>query len=342
MYQSRFKFFFRVDGGNVYSLGMGHIYRCLKMADYLASEKQIKSTFIMKNIRSGVQKVAEMGHSTLLLSEDMDEETEISHLEEICRDQTLIIDIRNIRNNYFMRLNKSVKKTIYFDDLGNNNYTPHYLVNPSVIADLQKYKKNNSTTKYLVGEKYFILGGHGFKPKSVVNKSINKVFVSMGGADPANYTPSVLKLLAELPNNFKTTLVLGPAFNNFEEVDNIVKQSKLDIDILVNAKNMGELMFNHDLAFVAGGDTALELAYTGTPGIVVPTIDYENKIAEFLEKNKIFINLGDIKTNSKHGIRIKIDLFWNDNNKRKTFSENSKRFIDGKGLSRIIKNTDLC
>ena len=71
-------------------------------------------------------------------------------------------------------------------------------------------------------------------------------------------------------------------------------------------------------------------------------IDYENKIAEFLEKNKIFINLGDIKTNSKHGIRIKIDLFWNDNNKRKTFSENSKRFIDGKGLSRIIKNTDLC
>tara|TARA_Y100000031_G_scaffold137207_1_gene161967 strand:+ start:23 stop:913 length:891 start_codon:yes stop_codon:yes gene_type:complete len=296
----------------------------------------------MRDIREGVEKVIEKGHRILRLPEKIDEETEISNLEEMCRGQTLIMDIRRISNNYFVRLNNTCKKTIYFDDLGNNNYSPHYLINPSVTPALQKYKKKNSFTKYLVGEKYFILGGSGFKVKAEVKMTINKVFVSLGGADPANYTPSVLKLLAELPYNFKITLVLGPAFNNFEEVDNIVRQSKLDIDILANAKNMGELMFNHDLAFVAGGDTALELAYTGTPGILVPTIDYENTTAEFLESNDVFVNLGDIKKIPEAETKKKIDLFWNDYNKRKMFSGNSKRFIDGHGLSRIMVETALC
>ena len=342
MPQNRLKIFFRVDGGNVYSVGMGHVYRCLKIADFLDTKKQIKSIFIMRDIREGVEKVIEKGYKTLRLPENSDEEAEISSLEGMCKGQILIMDIRSISNNYFVRLNNTCKKTIYFDDLGNNDYSPHYLINPSVTPALQKYKKKNSTTKYLVGEKYFILGGSGFNVKAEVKMAINKVLVSLGGADPANYTPTLLKLLEELPYNFKITLVLGSAFNNFGEVNDIVGRSNLDIEILVNVKNMGELMFNHDLAFVAGGDTALELAYTGTSGILVPTIDYENTTAEFLERNDVFVNLGDIKKVPKTETKRKIDLFWNDYNKRKMFSENSKRFIDGRGLSRIMAETALC
>jgi UDP-2,4-diacetamido-2,4,6-trideoxy-beta-L-altropyranose hydrolase len=342
MPQNRLKIFFRVDGGNVYSVGMGHVYRCLKIADFLDTKKQIKSIFIMRDRREGVEKVIEKGYRTLRLPENIDEKTEISSLEGMCKGQILIMDIRSISNNYFVRLNNTCKKTICFDDLGNNDYSPHYLINPSVTLALQKYKKKNSTTKYLIGEKYFILGSSGFKVKSEVSKVIKRVLVSLGGADPANYTPSLLKLLEELPYNFKVTLVLGPAFNNFDEVNDIVRQSNLDIEILVNVKNMGELMFNHDLAFVAGGDTALELAYTGTPGILVPTIDYENTTAEYLERKEVFVNLGDIQNVPKVEVIKKIDLFWKDYEKRRSFSDNSKRFIDGRGLSRIMAETALC
>ena len=184
-------------------------------------------------------------------------------------------------------------------------------------------------------------GSRGLGKAAAISLAKEGVNVAICGRTESDLNKTVQEIKS-LGVDSKGFIVDISDLSKLEDTYNVILEQFGDIDILVNAKNMGELMFNHDLAFVAGGDTALELAYTGTPGIVVPTIDYENKIAEFLEKNKIFINLGDIKTNSKHGIRIKIDLFWNDNNKRKTFSENSKRFIDGKGLSRIIKNTDLC
>lgn len=331
--------YYRVDGGNVYSLGMGHVYRCLKFADY-TKKRGIDSVFIMKDIEEGINKVKERGYKVIKFRKEIDKKNEIRKLKKICRDQILITDVRGIDNEYFLTLNAVCIKTIYFDDLGDNDFSPHILINPSVVPSLQRYKKRQATTKYLIGVKFFILGD-GFKRKGQIKKTVKNVLVSLGGADPANYTPSILKIIGNLDYDFKINLILGPAFIKFKEVDYIVKQMNRKIKILRNVANMGELMYDADIAFVSGGDTALELAYTGTSGFLVPTIYYENETAGYLEGKKVFVNLGDIKRKSDEEILKKIDIFWNDFNMRKEFSRNTKKFIDGGGLKRVFREISI-
>lgn len=328
------KVFFRVDGGNVFSLGMGHIYRCLKLANYLR-KKDTDAIFVMRDIPEGVKKIKENGYPVIRLPRRIDKKTEISILKKECSGGILVADVRRIDNNYFKILNTTCKTTVYFDDLGNNNLSPHVLINPSVTPELQKYRVKNRMTKYLIGEKYFILGDSGFKRKGNVNKKINNVLVSLGGADPACYTPRILRILDRLNHEFKIKVVLGIAYKHFKELKKALSGLKHKTEIFRNVSNMGELMQKADLAFVSGGDTCLELAFTGTPGILVPTIYYENITARYLEKRNIFLNCGDIKKISCFTVLKKIGLFWESYSLRNAFSGNAKRFIDGKGLSRV-------
>ena len=327
--------FFRVDGGNVYSLGMGHVYRCLKMANLL-KKKGVNSSFIMKDIRGGINKVEENGYPVIRLPKKITKSAEIKRLIKISENNLLVIDIRKIDNDYFKQLNISCNKTVYFDDLGGNNLTPDILVNASVTPSLQKYEKKNRKTTYLIGPQFFILGTAGFKRKARIKAGILDVLISLGGADPAGYTKLLLPLLAGLDYDFRLKVVLGPAFRDLRTITVMVRKAKHEIHILKNVDNMGELMFNADIAFVAGGDTALELAYTGTPGLLVPTIHYEGATADYLEKKEIFVSLGDIKKISRGDILKKIDLFWHNTRMRARFSKNARSFIDGRGLQRIV------
>ncbi len=327
------KYYFRVDGGNVYSLGMGHVYRCLKIADCL-KRKGIGSVFIMRGIRGGIDKVRDQNYPVISLPGNLGPDEEINKLADICKGSVLIADIRGISNKFFRRLNAVCKKTIYFDDLGSNNFSPDVLINPAVTPQLRRYRRKQKKTRYLLGVKYFILG-QGFRRKHKVSQSIKNVAVSLGGADPAGYTPRILKILSELKYSFRIKLILGPAFRNFNEISGLVKALNGRISVLKNVKNMGKWLYQADLAFVSGGDTALELAYTGTPGIIVPTIDYENITAEYLEGKSIFINLRDIKKIAVSSTLKKIEAFWEDYNKRKRFSRNARSFIDGRWINRI-------
>jgi len=333
------KVYFRVDGGSLYSLGMGHVYRCLKFADLLR-KKKIASVFVMKDIEGGIKKVAEEKYQIIKLPKVLDPKKEISKLRSMCSKHILITDIRDLDNAYFDQLNECCSKTIYFDDLGDNSLFPHVLINPSVTPLLQKYNKRHPSTKYLIGEHYFILGA-GFRRKRHIRKTINTALVSLGGADPANYTPSLLRVLEQVDYDFEITIILGPAFQNFREVEEIHSRTKKRMRILRNVPNIGEYMHNADIAFVSGGDTALELAYTGTPGFIVPTIEYENITAAHFEFRRVFLNLEDIKKKNPAESVRKIEAFVDDFPKRQEFSKNAKNFIDGKGLARIIRELGI-
>lgn len=318
---------------------MGHVYRCLKVADYL-KKYGMEACFIMKDIEGGVRKVREKDYPIIKLPENIDIKKELNSLVNISAGQILITDIRGINNAYFAQISNCCSKTVYFDDLGQHDLAPDILINPAVVPSLRRFKRRHPSTLYLLGEKYFILGS-GFQRKKSIKKAINKVLVSLGGADPANYTPYILKILEQTAPAFEVMLVLGPAFANFREIEDICRKAAKKIHVYKNVSNMGELMYEADIAVVSGGDTALELAYTGTPGLIAPTIQYEADTAAWLEAKRIFINLGDVRKKSEAESVKKIEEFWDDFSARKEFSGNAKRLIDGKGLLRIMHALDM-
>ena len=330
---------FRVDGGNVYSIAMGHIYRCLKVAKTIAERKTgVCITFVMKDYKAGVKKIQSEGFKVVQISQKWTLKKEIDFIDEFTKEFTtkiFISDIRNINNKYIETVRNNGGCFIYFDDLGGHSLKPDVIINSSVTKSLQKYPCYNRKTDYYVGKKYFIIDRKIFlKPMNTLKKEIMHIIISFGGADPSNITCNVLKTLVKLHTKIHINVILGPAYNHHRELNNLMEKNRRDITIKTNVKNMYNEMINADIGITSGGDTCLEMVYTGIPTIVIPSIWYEEETAWYLAERGAAecVYLNEVNEN----LLNRIDDLIRDYPKRKSLSIKGKKLIDGKGIERVF------
>lgn len=325
--------FFRVDGGNIYSVAMGHIYRCLKTALVLRKVAGISSTFIMKDFEKGVRKVKEHGFEVITLEQECSLEEDIEKTCSYASGEFLAMDVRHYTPQAIKKVKERVLLVLVFDDLGNNEYAPHIIVNPSVCPEHQIYRQRFADDYYLGGE-YFILGIESI-PRVSAKERINKVAVSLGGADPDGYTLELASKVVGLADKYDFSFILGPAYGDVEDFKRHLNAIGFKANVFHNVSNLPDLLARTDMAIVSGGDTCLELAYTGTSGIIIPTIEYEEQTASYLQRMEVFINLGDIKKRTSSDVVKDITNFVDNYELRKKYSENGKSMIDGNGSERI-------
>lgn len=108
--------------------------------------------------------------------------------------------------------------------------------------------------------------------------------ISMGGAD--TWGATLLAMQALLVRGQTATVVLGPAFLFFEQVDELLSLAPAG-QFTVRREGVPSLyqeMFHHDVAITAGGMTPFQANATGLPCVVVATETFEVPVARQLEK----------------------------------------------------------
>jgi len=328
------KVYFRVDGGDIYSVAMGHIYRCLKVARLLRDKLEIESTFIAKNYEEGVSKIKEEQFEILLLNNDCGLNDDVQLTSQYVSGKCLITDVRHYKENDVIMLKEMCECLIMFDDLGNSSISPNVVINPSAAPGHRKYDFRTDT-EYFLGPEYFFIATKAAPLSSVKEKVLN-IAVSLGGADPARYTEEFVRKTIPLSSSYNFTFILGPAYDDIESFKALLSSLDFKAKVLHNIPDLPALFSKMGLVVTAGGDTCLELAYIGTPGLVVPTIEYEIETAKYLEGQEVFINLGDIKKLSNTAVCSKIISFAENLPKRKKYSENGKALIDGNGAKKVM------
>ena len=128
-------------------------------------------------------------------------------------------------------------------------------------------------------------------------------------------------------DGFNVVVVLGETSPYNDMIKSYAKER--NIEVIVNANNMAELMLDADLAIGAGGSTSWERCCLGLPTLLYITADNQRKIAEELEKLSATI----IVKNLKDDLQIMIDNFglW------QSMSDKAKNICDGKGVVNTIK-----
>ncbi len=91
-----------------------------------------------------------------------------------------------------------------------------------------------------------------------------RVLVSMGGSDPNEVTPRVLRALQAIQRDFVAEITLGTSIDDREE---IFRRATADSRFVLNEepRRMSEVMASSDLAVTGGGSTVYECAYLGVP-----------------------------------------------------------------------------
>jgi UDP-2,4-diacetamido-2,4,6-trideoxy-beta-L-altropyranose hydrolase len=322
---------FRFDGNNF--MGMGHVFRCLNIIEELRTE-ELECVAIVKEHPDAMDILDEKKIKVYKLKENLSVEEEAFIINKMCKEnniKTIVIDKLNSDPNYIRELKNELNTVISLDDCGEGSLLVDVLIN-AIMPTQYDYVN----TKVYKGSDYIALN-RGFikfiiKEKEIKNK-IRNVLLTFGGSDPKNITVYAINELSQLDDIF-FSIVVGPAYKNIDNLRRIVKDIP-NCSLLINTKNMPELIYNSDLCLTSGGITLYETAALGTPSIVICQVEHQEETAKRFEKDGVALDLGLVDDLKGGEIIEAFNKLNNNINLRQNLSCNGKRYVDGKGLCRI-------
>ena len=331
---------FRVDSSS--QMGVGHLMRCLTLADELKKQNH-NATFICRELKGNLIKLIE--HRVLILPVDKDFQSDDLYLSwlgatqeqdakqtiQVIHDNAdlLIVDSYALDEVWHKQLKPHAKKIMVIDDLADREFDCDVLLNQNLASKQGDYQgKVPSDCELLLGCEYALLRPEfaAFRKRALEKRKktqeIKNILISMGGSDKKNITYNVLQ---QLNDGFNIVVVLSSASLHREMIMDYVKGK--NIEVIINADNMAELMLDADLAIGAGGSTSWERCCLGLPTLLFVTAENQKVIAENLERLGAVMIVRSLKDDLQM-IVSNFDL-W------RTMSEKSQAICDGFGVKRI-------
>lgn len=158
------------------------------------------------------------------------------------------------------------------------------LINALPHPVYEGYKPENHPN-CLDGLEYFISGFEGQPPDRVIKPTVDRVLITMGGADNPNLTEMVVKALVETDFRGYVDVVLGSACPHLESVQKSFEASGLNGAISQNISDLYKRMHLADLGFSGLGLTTYEMAYTGLPALIISGSQLNANAAEEYVQN---------------------------------------------------------
>lgn len=191
---------------------------------------------------------------------------------------TVITDSYDIDADYLQRLRAAGLFVVAIDDLARFAFPCQVVVNGGAQAAQLPYRSSSGDTQFLLGPQYALLGTEFWDlDQREIRPDVRKVLVTLGGADEANLMPELLRLLEEIPGDFRVTAIIGPFFDRRADIQRMADGCRRPVRLVEAPESMRDLMLEADLAISAGGQTLYELAVTGTPAVAVAVAD--NQVA---------------------------------------------------------------
>lgn len=253
-----------VNGNN--TRGVGHVYRALEIAD----EFFVKPDIIYDSNQTDPKVFGKTTHNLVAVNG-------ITELFKICKTNkynVFINDILTTSIDYMIGLRSVLPnaKIINFEDDGEGILRADLVFN----ALLNETSFPNVPNVF-AGEKYYICGkSFLFYHPIKIKKSVKRVLITFGGADPQNYTDRLLKIISKKEySGYEFIVVLGRAKQKVEE---LMKYNEYNnISVLYDVSNMPEIMSACDVGITSRGRTGYELAILGIPAIAMAQNEREEK-----------------------------------------------------------------
>lgn len=292
---------FRADAS--LQIGIGHIMRCLSLADALR-ERGASCSFVCRPHQGNLlAMIAERGHRALSLpkqqagDELINNGTAHSHwlgtnwATDVKDTQValsayaggklvdwLVVDHYSLDARWEKMIRPQAKRIMVIDDLADRPHDCDLLLDQNLgrkEADYGGLLKGNPIN--LVGPQYMLMRPEfaALRAQSLARRQstprLQRLLVSMGGVDKENATGRVLATLqsCNLPTDLRVIVVMGPHAPWLERVKSQVAQMHCQTELLVDVDNLAQLMADSDLAIGAAGGTAWERCCLGLPSLVL-------------------------------------------------------------------------
>jgi len=321
---------FLLDAGP--GIGMGHLRRCLVLAEKL-KQKGVKNICFATKTPNDISVLVGAKFPIIHLpsTDSLKNRTDLlqSKIKDY-RTKLIIVDSYKIAVNSLRAIEKRIAPVIVLDDyLHLSHYPVSGIINYNLGAEKRTYKCESETRLFL-GAKYALISGEFIKEKKSarVQGIGRRLFVSLGANPAGSLLKKTLKAIGNIEENLKISLVLSPCYPNRDKY----KSGKVS---LVAPNAIARAMKRCDFALSAAGVTSYELVFMRIPTLLFVLARNQSRVAEEMQRCGAAKNLGWLKTISTSKLTVEISNFVN--SKMKVAGKKVTKFnkIDGKGSDRL-------
>jgi spore coat polysaccharide biosynthesis predicted glycosyltransferase SpsG len=320
---------------------MGHVMRCLSIAEAADRNENIKPVFIIADEGCKAM-ITDRGFKSIVLNTDYkDMESELPLLSEILdKEDIILVDSYQVTYTYYKELGK-LCKTACLEDMG-EPYPVDKLFNYNIYAP--NLRKQYGGIEVYLGLEYMPLR-EAFRTDTEYNLKdrVTDIMVTTGGSDPLYAAGSILEKIRGI-GGVTIHAVSGP-FN--QNADRLKAEYGTCHNIVIheNLKDLKALMQKCDVIISATGSTIYEVSVLGVPMICFYFAENQRQGAEELEKLTDIVNAGCFAKN----LQATVDNIYNALMKcidsydyRRTIHNQEKKLVDGNGADRIVSTICDC
>lgn len=344
-------FLIRVDGNQ--HIGLGHIMRCLSIADAL--NKLGKKPVFVTADKLPETLIKSRGYEFLTLNTDYRQmETELPIFTQLLKRLTLdgkkvsiLVDSYYATPDYLSELKKS-GTVIYMDDLGNDTYPVDVLINYNCYADsdwyLETYRESQfEIPAFLLGSQYAPLRSQFSGVSYEYEDPAIRVLISTGGSDNYNIAGNLLRHFIsakkDIFSNLEYLVISGAMNEHYQELQLLSEQYD-NIQLYSNVTDMAALMKKSHIGITAAGSTVYELAAVGVPMICFAFADNQLRLMAALEEKEAALSAGDYQKEGDllfDNIENALFEYLTSFEKRCYHGEMAHKMADGQGARRLAE-----
>lgn len=336
----------RCDGSE--EVGMGHVVRCLALADELSEMQGAHVQFALREGPIGLHAIEARGYQVIAPSPQSELDPGQWLCDTVEREDPDVL-VMDIRDDTALGAVESIRSSrvlvVTIDDPSERRleadlafYPPvpqaHVLEWPSFSGELH------------IGWEWILLRRDLLALRGARRTYVARtcgdatLLVTMGGSDPKGLTFVALDAVDALESSHRVRLVVGPAFAQRERLERHLESFSKSIEVLTDVDDLPALMSESDLALASFGVTAYELAALGVPAVYLclspdhaeaamalvqegaaSSFGYHADI-EKMEGEKLAKMLGDLLTDAE-GLRL--------------MGQRGSKLVDGLGAQRIAE-----
>lgn len=322
----------RCDGGG--ALGMGHVVRCLAVADHWRERLGWGVAFAMLGPEPGIAAVEAAGFPVLRGAGD--EAAWLTALVEQRHPDALLVDVRTDLDAAALAALRGRSCVAVLDDGSPRRLAADLAFYPPV-PQVERLDWSGMTGERLVGWEWLALRRQFCGAAPAHANPTPVVLVSMGGSDPAGLTLQACDALDALAGDFAPVLVLGTDFRHEAALQARLAQARRTWRIERAVADMAGLMATADLALVAYGGTAHELAAVGVPALYLCLSEDHADSAAGCAAAGFGESLGLARDIAPAAIAARVAALLADPERRRRMAERGRAAIDGCGGERIAR-----
>jgi spore coat polysaccharide biosynthesis predicted glycosyltransferase SpsG len=324
-------------------MGLGHVVRCLALADELHENHGVAVSFAMRASPLASEMVKRRSYP-ILQSPDgavFDQEAWLRECILKSGAQILVVDVRDDLSKGALNA-LAGKGTVIaaLDDLSDRRWAADLAFYPPV-PQVSRVDWSGFRGRLCVGWEWIVLRfqfAESFPPRY---NSKCSLLIAMGGSDPAGLTLKAVRAVDNLDgavaDDFESVIIVGAGFCHRQALGDLLGRTRRPFTVREDVSEMSAAMAHADLAVCSFGMTSYELAAMGVPAVCVCLTEDHAASASALVAAGMAISVGVDDQDTETRLAAAVEGLLVDTNARAQMSARARELVDGRGASRIAE-----